>query len=72
MDFNDLQLQNNELILIIFLVFQFDISGKDSNDESENILLISFTFSIFHFDIFDQVSKELEHPLNIPFIFKIF
>ena len=39
-------------ILVAFIVFQFEISGKDNNDEQpENIKLILVTFLVFQFDI---------------------
>ena len=49
--------------------------GKDTNDlHPSNILLISFIFEVFHFEISGKYTNDL-HPLNISlisFIFEVF
>ena len=48
---------------------QLDISGNAFNEEhSENILTISITFAIFHFEIFGILFND-EHSENILLIF---
>ena len=45
-------LLNILFILVTLLVFHFEISDKDDNDEhSQNIQLISVTLLVFHFEI---------------------
>ena len=46
-------------MLITFLVFHLEISGKDKTDEqSLNKLLISLTFEISHLEISGNVSND--------------
>ena len=55
-------------ILVTLLVFHFEISGKDDNDEHPiNILLILVTLLVFHFEISGKDDND-EHLLNILFI----
>ena len=54
-----------QFILIILVVFQFEMSGKYTNDEHpSNKHVIPFNFDVFHFDI--SFGKEIneEHSLN--------
>ena len=55
-------------ILITLLIFQFEISGKDDNDEhSKNIPFILVTLLVFQFEISGNNDND-EHALNIFFI----
>ena len=47
---------------VLFSVFQFEISGKDDNDEHPaNIALMSVLFSVFQFEISGKDDND-EHP----------
>ena len=60
-DFNEEQLLNKLLILVIFFVSQFDISGKYSKEsKSENKLLMSLILSIFQLDISGKETIDLQ------------
>ena len=49
-------------MLVTLLVFHFEISGKDDNDEhSRNIPLIQITLEVFHFEISGKDFND-EHP----------
>ena len=59
-------------LFVTFEVFQFEISGKDSNDEhSPNIKFIFFTYEVFHFDISGKYFND-EQLQKIRFIFVTF
>ena len=63
------------LILVTFIVFHLDISGKDINElHLENIPLILVTFVVFHLDISGKDINELqlENILSILVIFVVF
>ena len=60
--------ENILFISVTLLVFHFDISGNDDNDEHpENIYFIFVTLLVFHVDISGNDDNE-EHPSNIVFI----
>ena len=59
---------NIPLILITLLVLNFEISGKDDNDEhSLNIKPILITLLVFHFEISGKNNND-EHPVKIALI----
>ena len=61
-DNNELQLQNNPLISVIFDVIHFEISGISFNDEHPlNILFRELTFEISHFEI-SAVDNKFSQP----------
>ena len=46
-------------MLVLFVIFHIEISGKDNNEEHpENKHIISVTFSVIHFDISGNDFKE--------------
>ena len=56
------QFEKASFIYLILLVFHFEISGKDFNDEHpENNPSIDLTFSVFHFEISGKDFKD-EQP----------
>ena len=56
------------MIGVILLIFHFEISGKDDNDEQKtNIQLILIIFLVFHFEISGNDDND-KQPANIKFI----